>query len=162
MTYDETKQKARDLGIVVKGNPSQVALEEEIRLCEETLAIANKDAGKDAELIVDKPKVKKAMSRQEAMQMVKVRVTPLDEALKGLPSDLYAVANKNIGTVSQVVLFNKPTLVFKVILDSLKATQMAVSGGASGNGAVEFNLVPAYNIAELSLTEEELATLQGK
>ena len=47
MTYDETKQKARDLGIVVKGNPSQVALEEEIRLCEETLAIANKDAGKD-------------------------------------------------------------------------------------------------------------------
>jgi hypothetical protein len=160
MTYNELKDAARALGLEVKGNPKVEDLEEMVRVAEEEAAISGKDANVEKQETVAVPVTvkKKIMSRQDAMEMIKVKITPLDEAMKGLPSDMFAVANKNIGSVTQVVVFNKPRLVFRIIVDMLKATQMPISI-TGDDGIVRFDLVEAYAITEIPFTEEEKVQL---
>jgi len=166
MSYDELKEEAKRLNLDVKGNLKKEELEELVRVAQEEEAIAAKNEVVEAAapvVVKAKPVAKEdaPMTRGEAMQMIQVKVTPLDEALKGLASDMYAVANQYIGTISQVVLFNKPALVFKVLVEHLRATQMPI-GTPSETGAVEWSLVEAFAITEIPLTEEELAGLQAK
>jgi len=167
MSYDELKEEAQRLGLDFKGNIKKEELEELIRVAQEEEAIAAKNVAVEAAVapIAVKAnigvKVAAPMTRNEAMQMIKVKVTPLDEALKGLPSDVYSVANKSIGAITQVVLFNKPTFVFKVIVEQLRATQMPI-GTQTEKGTVEWSLVEAFSVTEIPLTEEELAALKAK
>jgi hypothetical protein len=160
MTYNELKDRARELGIEVKGNPAADTLEEQVRVAEEEAAISGKDAKVEKQETASVPVngKKKVMSRQDAMEMIKVKITPLDEAMKGLPSDMFTVANKNIGSITQVVVFNKPCLVFRIIVDMLRVIQMPV-GITGDDGVVRFDLVEAYSVTEVPFTEEEKVQL---
>ena len=161
MTYEELKQKAKDIGVEFKGQIAREELEALVAAKEEEIIMAAKAASYEKPNEVTKAVVseasKKVNARQEALLMKKVKITPLDERLRGIPSEYFSVGNKNIGFISKVVRFNVPTWEPQAILNILGEKQMLIQETATVNGkeVVRKRLTEAYAIVEVPLTAEE-------
>lgn len=101
----------------------------------------------------------KAGARQEAHRLIKCIITPLDDKMKTLPSEMYSVGNRNIGFVKKVVRFGVITPEPKIILDTLKEKKALIQQTMEINGkpVTRKVLSPAFAIQELEFTAEELA-----
>lgn len=161
MTYEELKQKAKDIGVEFKGQIARDELEALVAAKEEEIIMAEKAATYEKPNEVTKAVVseasKKVNARQEALLMKKVKITPLDERLRGIPSEYFSTGNKHIGFISKVVRFNVPTWEPQAILNILREKQMLIQETATVNGkeVVRKRLTEAYAIVEVPLTAEE-------
>lgn len=193
MTYQEKKEKAKELGVEFTGQPSTADLDkwiaeaegnapevdpleaeekaaEEARKAEEA-AIAAKEATYEKPTEESKNAVKKQVAdaskkvsaRQAAMKMTKVKITPLDERMRSIPSEYYSVGNKHIGFISKVVKFNQPTWEPECILQLLREKTMLIQESATVNGkeVVRHKSTEAFAIVELPLTNEEKEQLEA-
>lgn len=169
MTYQELKEKAKELGVDVSGQPNKAELEVLVQDAEEAKTMAAKEAtfekpNEEAKKAVQSQisdAAKKVNARQAAMLMKKVKITPLDERMRGLPSEYFSVGNKHIGFISKVVRFNKPTWEPECILQLLREKKMIIQESETINGkeVVIKREVEAYAISEVALTPEEKAEL---
>jgi hypothetical protein len=171
MTYQELKDRAKELGVEFTGQPAKAELETLIAEAEEAKMMAEKAAGYEAPNEESKAAVKaeissaskKVNARQEAMKMSKVKITPLDERMRSIPSEYYSVGNKNIGFISKVVKFNQPTWEPACILQLLREKTMLIQESSTVNGkeVVRKVLTEAFAIVEVPLTAEEKAELEA-
>jgi len=171
MTYDELKQKATDLGVEFKGQIAKVELEALIAAKEEEIMMAEKEAQYEKPTEESKAAVKaevseaskKVNARQNAMLMKKVKITPLDERMRSIPSEYFSVGNRHIGFITKVVRFNEPTWEPQIILDTLREKQMVIQESSTVNGkeVTRKKLTEAYAIMEIPLTAEEKEQLEG-
>lgn len=171
MTYEELKKKATDLGVEFKGQIAKAELEALIVAKEEEIMMAEKEAQYEKPTEESKAAVKAEVSeaskrvnaRQNALLMKKVKITPLDERMRSIPSEYFSVGNKNIGFISKVVKFNVPTWEPQIILDTLREKQMVIQESATVNGkeVVRKKLTEAYAIVEVPLTAEEKEQLEA-
>lgn len=169
MTYQELKEKAKELGVEVTGQPSKAELEVMVQDAEEAKSMADKEAkfekpteeAKKAVQSQMSDAAKKVTARQAAMLMKKVKITPLDERMRGLPSEYFSVGNKHIGFITKVVKFNKPTWEPECILQLLREKKMVIQESETVNGkeVVIKRETEAYAITEVPLTPEEKAEL---
>ena len=171
MTYNELKERARELGVDFKGQPAKEELEVMVQEAEEAKMIADKAAGYETPTEESKTAVKaeisaaaaKVNARQEALKMTKVKITPLDERMRSLPSEMFSVGNKQLGFIKKVVKFGKPTWEPNVILELLRSKTMLIQQTETVNGKEVTRKVEteAYAIVELPLTDEEKAQLEA-
>lgn len=172
MDYKETREKAVELGIEVKGNPKKDELEQMIADKQEELVIAAKAEGyeKPKEEFVTKAKAvvteaqSKVNARKNALKMVKCIITPLDERMRDMPSEMYSVGNRSVGFIKKVVRFNEETIEPTIILKHLKEKRMLIQQTKVVNGrqVVSKKSAPAFAIQELAFTEEELENFKNK
>lgn len=168
LEYKELKAKATELGIEIKGNPKREELEVLVEEAIEAADMAAREASYEKpteESKVETAKVvDKVSARRNAMQVKKVIITPLDNRMKGLKSEMYAVGNKHTGMIKKVVRFNTPSLEPQCVLDLLNEKTMLIQESYEVNGKMvnRHVNVPAFNIKELELTAEELAEIEGK
>lgn len=163
MTRDELKAKAKELGIEFKGNIKTDDLEDLVEQAE----MEKKAAGYDKPL----PKADtesategttKADMRKSALKMVRCIVTPLDERMRTLPSEMYSTGNRKLGFIKKVVRFNVETLEPQIIIDLLQEKQSLIQQTNMVNGKLETKKTfsDAFNIRILpDFTEEEIKEL---
>jgi len=157
MTRDELKVKAKELDVEYKSNISTDKLEELVEAAE----MAKKEAGyeKPIKKKDDEPKrVDKATMRKNAMLMKRCIITPLDERLRGAPSEMYSVGNGSLGFIKKVVQFGVETLEPMVIIEHLRDKQALIQQATvvKGMPKVTKKLGKAFAIEMLpDYTEEE-------
>lgn len=166
MSRKEQIAKAEDMGLEFKGNISNDALEELI----ENAEMAAKEATFEKPTEESKAVTKKAIgetsgkadARKEALRMIKCVVTPLDERMRDMPSEMFSTGNKQLGFIKKVVRFGVETIEPKVILDTLREKKALIQSKSVVNGkqVVTKRLSPAFSIQELEFTEEELASFK--
>jgi len=168
LEYKELKAKAVELGIEIKGNPKREDLEEEVRVAIENAEMLAKEAkyekpSEDSKKVVENTK-SAASTRQSQLQLKKVVITPLDERLKNVPSELVAVGNGKTGFIKKVVKFNTESLEPVAILNLLKERQMLIQESFEKNGKVHTRkrMVPAYNVREMPFTQDDLEAIEAK
>ena len=162
MTYTELKDRAKELNVEFKGQIAKEELEALVASAEEELEMQSKAEGYEKPIpTVAETAKKKVNARQAAMLMRKVKITPLEERMRGLPSEFYSVGNGSIGFVKKVVRFNVPTWEPQVLLDMLAEKTMLIQEETTVNGK-EVTIVrsaEAYSIVDVPLTAEEKAEL---
>ena len=172
---EELIAKAEEIGLTFKKNISTVDLqfmvdEAEAAAAEEALlAKAAKAKVADAETSKAiaqevKAEAEKASGMRESTRMVKVQITALDPRMREIPSDMFVHKSK-YGTKKQVVKFDKPMFVYKVIVDVLKEKQALIqvkSTSSKGKEIVTYQMSPAFMVQEIPLTEEELDAIKNK
>lgn len=167
MDRKEKIEALRGMSVDVKGNISNEDLDE---LYEQTMAekaiedkAANAPVADVEPEVVDTPKektaIEKANDRREAHKMIKCIITPLDDKMKTLPSEMYSVGNKNIGFIKKVVRFGRVTIEPKAIVDVIKEKKALIQQTTEINGkpVTRKVMMPAFSIQELEFTAEELA-----
>ena len=163
MTYTELKEEAKSLGLEIKGNPKKEELEELIRIAKEEALFAAKEATYEKPVVTEEAKKApaKADVRKEAMKMSKVIITPLDERMREMPSEMYSVGNSKAGFIKKVVRFNEPTWEPQIILDMLKEKTALIQQKKVVNGKeiVTKRQAAAFAIQPAELTDEEKAAL---
>ena len=169
MERKELIAKAEDMGLEFKGNISTVKLEDLIENAEMEAKANSYEMPNEESKAQVKTEVKavktKASARQEALLLSKVIITPLDERMRDMPSEMYSVGNKNVGFIKKVVRFGVPTLEPKIILDMLrekKALIQSKTTGPKGQPTIKKRMSPAFSIETLEITEEDLADASKK
>lgn len=162
MERKEKIARLEELGVEFKKNISNEELDimlEEAEI-EAKAAAAPVAVKKEGEMSASD----KASARQNALKLVKCVITPLDDKMKQLPSEMYSVGNKNIGFVKKVVRFGTPTLEPQCIIDLLKEKRALLQQTTEINGkpVTKKVLLPAFAIEELKLTEEEINSVKNK
>jgi len=171
MTYQELKDRAKELGVEFKGQPAKEELEVLVAEAEEAQAMAAKEAGYEKPTEESKAAVKteisevaaKVNARQEALKLSYVKITPLDERMRGLPSETYSVGNGEIGFIKKVVVFNKPSWEPACILQLFAEKSMLIQESATVNGQeIVRNIeVPAFAVVEVPVPAEMQAQLDA-
>ena len=185
MTYNEMKERAKELGIDFTGQPSKDDLEKWIteaeaklggidpvaaeeaeakaKLAAEEAAMAAKEAKfeKPEKPVVAQVSANKANPLRNAMKMVKVKITPLDERMRGIPSEVFSVGNKHTGFIKKVVRFNQPTWEPEATLQMLREKTRIIQETEVVNGKeiVRKKQAEAYSITVLPLTADDKAAL---
>ena len=168
LKYEELKDKARELGLKVAGNMKREELEVVIEEAMAEAEIAAKEATYEKPTAESKAAVSdskaKADVRMGALQLRKVIITPLDNRMKDIPSDMFSVGTKATGFIKKVVRFNRETIEPNIILKHLKEKQMLIQETSEVKGKLitKKRSVPAYNIQELEFTKEELEAIANK
>ena len=103
--------------------------------------------------------------RNEAMKLVRVIVTSLDNMKNEYDGDIFKVSNNVVGTVTRMIPFNREWHIESIFLDTLRDIKMQKfyeEKLPDGNKIRRGKLVPAYGIQVLeALTAEEFATLKA-
>ncbi len=181
MERNNKMARATELGLKFQKNISNEKLDKMIEEAELAKTASNEKLDKateEAEIAAkaasyDTPKPKKEevgkkkskITRREALLLKPVIITPLDERMRTLPSELYCVGNGHIGTIKKVVRFNVKTLEPVLILDMLREKRALVQQTVTVKGVdhVVKRQGAAFAIEELpALTEEELEELTSK
>jgi len=172
MDRQEMMARAEELGLEFKKNISNADLEKLIENAEfEAKEKAIKEAESKAGLEVKPSSTKKEnvidkkAARREALKLKRVIITPLDERMRTLPSEMYSVGNKNVGFIKKVVRFGVETLEPVIILNHLKEKKALIQQTNMVNGmpVTTKRMAPAFSIQELpDLTEEEFRELKEK
>ena len=107
---------------------------------------------------------KKNRLRRQAMALVRVHVSCMDQAKKKLKGELLCVSNRNFGTIQRFIPFNREWHIEKVLYDALMEKEYMVfdreKTGRAGIEVVTPRNVPAFNIRVLPpLSKGELKDL---
>lgn len=162
--FDELKDRATKLGI--KFHPA-IALE----TLRERVRAALEDDDEVTEEVNEVPEQKKVSAKKQnltvlrdnAMKLVRVRVTCMNPAKSGQSGVLVTVGNNLVGTVSKYVPFDTdwhiPQIMFNVMKEE-KVQTFVTRRDRKGNDITESKLIPAYSIEILpDLTQAELKDL---
>lgn len=101
--------------------------------------------------------------RKEALQLVRVNITSMENTKNNLSGEIFTVSNNVIGTVKRYIPFGQDWHIERIFLDTLREKQFQrFTSVNTTNGSVRrAMLVPAYAIQELPpLTEKELDELR--
>lgn len=101
--------------------------------------------------------------RKEALQLVRVNITSMENTKNNLSGEIFTVSNNVIGTVKRYIPFGQDWHIERIFLDTLREKQFQrFTSVNTTNGSVRrAMLVPAYAIQELPpLTEKELEELR--
>lgn len=101
--------------------------------------------------------------RKEALQLVRVNITSMENTKNNLSGEIFTVSNNAIGTVKRYIPFGQDWHIERIFLDTLREKQFQrFTSVNTTNGSVRrAMLVPAYAIQELPpLTEKELDELR--
>lgn len=153
---DILKARADKLGIAYKANIGIEALKAKL---EEVLKPTEEPK-------LDTEATKRKSIRDEALKLVRIRITCLDPAKKGFPGEIFTIGNKYIGTVRKWVPYGDagqvgwhvPYCIYKMLKDK----KFVIKEQKSVNGKLIYTQkeVPAYAIELLPmLTEKELKDL---
>lgn len=153
---DILKARADKLGIAYKANIGIEALKAKL---EEVLKPTEEPK-------LDTEAAKRKAIRDEALKLVRIRITCLDPAKKGFPGEIFTIGNKYIGTVRKWVPYGDagqvgwhvPYCIYKMLKDK----KFVIKEQKSVNGKLIYTQkeVPAYAIELLPmLTEKELKDL---
>lgn len=156
------KKQADRLGITYKSNVSYATLQKAIQ---EKLEQPGESQDETVATAVPQTKGKTPEDlHKEAMQLVRVIITPMDPVkAANMDSDVFCAGNKIVGTVKRVIPFNEPWHVERILLNSLREKQTQVyttKKNAKGHVDTIARTVPAFNVVELpALTQEEIDQL---
>lgn len=101
--------------------------------------------------------------RKEALQLVRVNITSMENTKNNLSGEILTVSNNVIGTLKRYIPFGQDWHIERIFLDTLREKQFQrFTSVNTTNGSVRrAMLVPAYAIQELPpLTEKELDELR--
>lgn len=101
--------------------------------------------------------------RKEALQLVRVNITSMENTKNNLSGEILTVSNNVIGTIKRYIPFGQDWHIERIFLDTLREKQFQrFTSVNTTNGSVRrAMLVPAYAIQELPpLTEKELDELR--
>lgn len=165
------KSRAKLMGITFSNNIGLDALKEKI---EKKMAGEADDAVSDEAVIAPNPLEPEArpmslrdIIAQDAMKLVRLRITNLDPKKKDLPGEVFTLANEYLGTVRKYIPYGEVTEdgyhVPNCIYERLKARMFQnIRSVKERNGhiRVETNWVREFSLEVLpSLTEKELKQL---
>lgn len=161
MASETLKNRAKELGISHSPNISDETLEEKIREKEaELLAAKNESAvtpGNEYQRIYE-----------EAMQLIRVIVSPTDSSLQSWEGDIFGVSNSFI-SIKKYIPYSNPEgwLIPRMLLNSIKEKQQQIFvtkvNKQTGKSYIEAKMIPRFTVQELPpLTQEELALLKAK
>jgi len=126
MTRDELKVRAAELNVEYKVNISTDKLEDLV----ETAEMAKKEATYEKPIVkkddVPAAGITKVEMRKNALLMKRCVITPLDERLRGAPSEMYSVGNGKLGFIKKVVQFGVETLEPMIIIEHLQEKQALI------------------------------------
>lgn len=154
------KDKARKMGIPLKGNPSIETVRE---LINEKLG----STPTNDDPLLDRNQRYAAIKR-EATQLIRCSITCMNPDKRNMKGNIYAAGNKAVGTIKKYIPFSPASHpdgyhVPKILLDMLRSKQYQVIQSSEDERGRIVNtkvLVSEFNIVELPpLTEEELKDL---
>lgn len=160
------EQKAKRLGIGFNARTPddllKLKIEDKLKETEEgnskAVENANSEKGTDSE------KLARDKQYKEAMQLVRVIVTPTTASEQEYAGEVFTVSNSLVGTVRRFVPFGNDNgwHIERILLNTLKEKKIQIFKEKRVDGQVikEGRLLPAYSIVELPpLTEDELKKL---
>lgn len=154
------KDRAKKLGIPVQGNLSASTLKE---LIDAKLAPAEKPTTTHAS-----KNAKHKAIRDEAMKLIRVKITCMNPSKKNMQGEIFSVGNKVIGTVKKFIPFSPSTHengyhIPKVLLDALRKRKFQTFREVkhdNGQKTSESVMVTEFAIETMEpLTEAELESL---
>lgn len=149
--------RADKLGISYSNN---IGLETLRKRIEDKLDEADKAEEEELVKHTPSPLQKK---RKEALQLIRVNITSMENTKNNLSGEIFTVSNNVIGTVKRYIPFGQDWHIERIFLDTLREKQFQrFTSVNTTNGSVRrAMLVPAYAIQELPpLTEKELDELR--
>lgn len=148
---EAAKERAKSLGLTFHPSISLEKLNERIA---EKMADMNETAAKP------KAPVKKDTVKQEALKLVRIRVTCMNPAKKHMQGEFFTSGNSLIGSITKYVQFGVEWHVPQIILNQIKDAKflqlVEKTNKANNQKYREHILVPTYAVEVLpALTEEE-------
>lgn len=167
------KERARTLGITFPNNIRLDTLRQRVQAKLDGSAETEADVTEDeapAPAARRKTKIEieqdtRDRMQRDCMKLVRCRVHCLNPMKNDLTGELFAVANKYLGTVSRFIPYGIDWHIEQVLFDDLKGRQYQHVGSREKNGKIEITarLVPEYNVEVLeALSTEELQELALK
>lgn len=176
--------KADKLGLDYKKNASS----DDIAVLIEEAEMAKKAEGYDepAEVVAEKAEVKpksepkkvsgakpsnvlKPMKAQKgktlmaANRLIRCIITPLDEAMRTISSEMYSVGSPSTGFVKKVIRFNEETIEPAILVNHLRGKKMLLQQETGKGVQVKMKRVPAFSIQILKdYTPKEIEELFAK
>lgn len=174
---DELKTEADRLGIAYYKTITAEKLEGKIAQFKSTLVEMETEEIEEEIVVKEKPKTKpvkkvetvtakKIRMRNEAIKLVRVRLTCMNPAKKNWPGEIFSVSNKILGTIKKYIPYDTtedgyhiPYVIYEHLKDRQYQTFIRRKL-ANGQTAVTGKLVKEFSIEILpSLTQKELDKL---
>lgn len=160
------KERAKKMGIAIKGNPS---IETVKQLIADHIG-EDSDKADDTEDSAKTKRMRNKAIRDEAMKLVRVKITCMNPSKKNWQGEIISVGNKAIGTVKKYIPlqaethedgYHIPNVIYQYIKNKKYQTFKTIkhSNGEKTKKSVQVN---EYAIAVLpQLTPKELAELKA-
>lgn len=120
-------------------------------------------ASNQAQNIVQKIVKTKGQSIRDSKKLIRCIITPLDETMRSVNSEMYSIGTASTGFVKKVILFNKETLEPMSVIRNLLGRKLLMQTDSATTGKVKLESPDAFSIKILpDYTETELKKLFEK